>query len=69
MGWEGTEVTPQIRNLIEDHHLGAILLTTKNLRSKNPFPKSRYTLFASINCCRTGRVVEISRLNPFRWYL
>ncbi len=33
-GWEGTEVTPQIRTLIEDHHLGAILLTTKNLKSK-----------------------------------
>lgn len=33
MGWEGTEVTPQIRTLIEDHHLGAILLTTKNLKS------------------------------------
>jgi len=32
-GWEGTEVTPQIRTLIEDHHLGAILLTTKNLKS------------------------------------
>ena len=34
MGWEGTEVTPQIRTLIEDHHLGAILLTTKNLKSR-----------------------------------
>jgi len=33
MGWEGTEVTPQIRTLIEDHHLGSILLTTKNLKS------------------------------------
>ncbi|KAH7323678.1 glycoside hydrolase superfamily [Rhexocercosporidium sp. MPI-PUGE-AT-0058] len=33
MGWEGTEVTPQIRTLIEDHHLGAILLTTKNLKT------------------------------------
>ncbi|KAL3420879.1 Beta-hexosaminidase [Phlyctema vagabunda] len=32
MGWEGTEVTPQIRTLIEKHHLGAILLTTKNLK-------------------------------------
>jgi hypothetical protein len=32
MGWEGTEVTPQIRTLIEDHHLGSILLTTKNLK-------------------------------------
>lgn len=33
MGFGGTEVTPQIRTLIEDHHLGAILLTTKNLKS------------------------------------
>ncbi|TAQ83208.1 hypothetical protein B7494_g8469 [Chlorociboria aeruginascens] len=33
MGWDGAEVTPQIRTLIEDHHLGAILLTTKNLKS------------------------------------
>ncbi|KAK0708338.1 glycoside hydrolase family 3 protein [Lasiosphaeris hirsuta] len=33
MGWDGTEVTPQIRHLIEDHHLGSILLTAKNLKS------------------------------------
>ncbi|EPE28885.1 (Trans)glycosidase [Glarea lozoyensis ATCC 20868] len=33
MGFDGTEVTPQIRTLIEDHHLGSILLTTKNLKS------------------------------------
>ncbi|CAG8977340.1 hypothetical protein HYALB_00009212 [Hymenoscyphus albidus] len=33
MGFDGTEVTPQIRILIEDHHLGSILLTTKNLKS------------------------------------
>jgi hypothetical protein len=33
MGWEGTEVTSQIRTLIEDHHIGAFLLTTKNLKS------------------------------------
>ena len=32
MGWDGTEVTPQIRHLIEDHHLGSILLTAKNLK-------------------------------------
>jgi len=34
MGWDGTEVTPQIRNLIAEHHLGTILLTAKNLRCK-----------------------------------
>ncbi|KAI0811735.1 glycoside hydrolase family 3 protein [Xylaria sp. FL0064] len=33
MGWDGTEVTPHIRNLIENHHLGSILLTAKNLKS------------------------------------
>ncbi|KAI0379019.1 glycoside hydrolase family 3 protein [Hypomontagnella monticulosa] len=33
MGWDGTEVTPQIRNLIENHHLGSIILTAKNLKS------------------------------------
>ncbi|KAM3533528.1 hypothetical protein MY4038_003211 [Beauveria bassiana] len=33
MGWDGTEVTPQIRTLIEDHHLGSIILTAKNLKS------------------------------------
>ena len=31
MGFDGTEVTPQIRTLIEQHHLGTILLTAKNL--------------------------------------
>ena len=36
MGWDGTAVTPQIRNLIEEHHLGSILLATKNLRCKAP---------------------------------
>ena len=33
MGFDGTEVTPQIKELIEDFHLGTILLTAKNLRS------------------------------------
>lgn len=33
MGWDGTEITPQIRTLIEDYHLGSILLTAKNLKS------------------------------------
>ncbi len=34
MGFDGTEVTPQIRQLIEKHHLGTILLTAKNLKCK-----------------------------------
>ncbi|KAK5107861.1 hypothetical protein LTR62_000621 [Meristemomyces frigidus] len=33
MGFEGTTVTPQIRKLIQEHHLGSILLTAKNLKS------------------------------------
>ncbi|EQL00792.1 hypothetical protein G6O67_008156 [Ophiocordyceps sinensis] len=33
MGWDGTEVTPQIKSLIEHHHLGSIILTAKNLKS------------------------------------
>ena len=32
MGFDGTTVTPQIKNLIEKHHLGCILLTAKNLK-------------------------------------
>lgn len=35
MGWDGTEVTPQIRSLIEDHHLGSIILTAKNLKCRS----------------------------------
>jgi beta-N-acetylhexosaminidase len=44
MGWDGTEVTPQIRTLIEQHHLGSILLTAKNLKCCLPRP-----------CCRVIR--------------
>lgn len=36
MGWDGTEVTPPIRNLIENHHLGSIILTAKNLKCTSP---------------------------------
>ena len=36
MGFDGTEVTPQIKQLIEVHHIGTILLTAKNLRSNDP---------------------------------
>jgi beta-N-acetylhexosaminidase len=36
MGWDGTQVTPQIRSLIEDHHLGSIILTAKNLKCVIP---------------------------------
>ncbi|KAJ3545907.1 hypothetical protein NM208_g2275 [Fusarium decemcellulare] len=33
MGWDGTEVTPQIRRLIQEFHVGSIILTAKNLKS------------------------------------
>lgn len=33
MGFEGQTVTPQIRKLIQEHYLGSILLTAKNLKS------------------------------------
>ncbi|KAG8529925.1 uncharacterized protein KY384_005406 [Bacidia gigantensis] len=33
MGFDGTEVTSQIKKLIEDHHLGTVLLTAKNLKN------------------------------------
>ena len=57
MGWEGTEVTPQIRTLIEDHHLGAILLTTKNLKSICWFPCVFYERFE--NCQRAAVAVTV----------
>lgn len=41
MGFEGTEVTSQIRDLIESYHLGTILLTAKNLQCRHP-PKEFY---------------------------
>jgi len=33
MGFDGASVTPQIKRLIEEHHLGTVLLTAKNLKS------------------------------------
>jgi beta-N-acetylhexosaminidase len=33
MGFDGTTVTPQIRELIEKYHIGSILLTAKNLKT------------------------------------
>ncbi|TVY54082.1 Beta-hexosaminidase, partial [Lachnellula cervina] len=33
LGWDGTQVTPSIRKLIEEQHIGSILLTAKNLTS------------------------------------
>ncbi|KAI9661180.1 MAG: hypothetical protein M1821_009507 [Bathelium mastoideum] len=44
MGFDGTTVTPQIRELIEKHHLGSILLTAKNLKSADETTKLVYEL-------------------------
>lgn len=49
MGWEGDQVTPQIRSLIADYGLGSIILTAKNLKCRpilvlmatDPFPSRR----------------------------
>lgn len=35
MGFDGTSVNPQIRSLIEDYHLGSVLLSAKNLKCMN----------------------------------
>ena len=32
MGFDGTTVNDQIKSLIEDYHVGSILLTAKNLK-------------------------------------
>jgi beta-N-acetylhexosaminidase len=32
MGFDGTSVTPHIKELIEKHHVGNLLLTAKNLK-------------------------------------
>ncbi|KAF2843452.1 glycoside hydrolase family 3 protein [Patellaria atrata CBS 101060] len=44
MGFDGTTVTPQIKTLIEKHHLGSILLTAKNLKSAEDTTKLVYEL-------------------------
>ncbi|KAK5169787.1 uncharacterized protein LTR77_005765 [Saxophila tyrrhenica] len=45
MGFEGSTVTPQIRKLISEHHIGSILLTAKNLKC-TPTPPYRMTSMA-----------------------
>jgi len=44
MGFDGTTVTPQIRQLIQKHHIGSILLTAKNLKSAEDTTKIVYEL-------------------------
>ena len=36
MGFDGTEVSDQVRILIENYHVGSILLTAKNLKCASP---------------------------------
>lgn len=51
MGFEGTVVTPQIRKLIAEHHIGSILLTAKNLKctsSISPWTQLRLTVCANL---------------------
>jgi len=50
MGFDGTTVTPQIRKLIEDHHLGSILLTAKNLKSASIYASYCLTLLTADSC-------------------
>lgn len=38
MGFDGTSVNSEIRSLIEDYHLGSVILTAKNLKCAYPFP-------------------------------
>lgn len=40
MGFDGTSVSPEIRSLIENYHLGSILLTAKNLKCNSPVTPS-----------------------------
>ncbi|KAF1999992.1 glycoside hydrolase family 3 protein [Amniculicola lignicola CBS 123094] len=44
MGFDGTSVTPQMKTLIEKHHIGCILLTAKNLKSAEDTTKLCYEL-------------------------
>lgn len=47
MGFDGTSVDPQIRSLIENYHLGSILLTAKNLKCISAFLSHR-SFFSSV---------------------
>ncbi|KAF2097906.1 glycoside hydrolase [Rhizodiscina lignyota] len=44
MGFDGPTVTPQIKTLIENHHIGSILLVAKNLKSAEETTKLCYEL-------------------------
>jgi beta-N-acetylhexosaminidase len=36
IGFDGTAITEQLYDLIEQRHIGSILLTAKNLKSMSP---------------------------------
>lgn len=57
-GFEGQTVTPQIRSLIRDHHIGSILLTAKNLKCQ------AFTLLSPV-CDANIRKLPIKRPNSF----
>lgn len=65
MGFDGTEVTPQIRQLIEVHHLGTILLAPKNLRC-NALPLSRVSVMLTSIPSRRANHQACSTLADYR---
>ena len=54
MGFDGTEVTPQIKHLIEKNHLGTILLTAKNLTCESVFRTDLHFPKLEPYSCRAG---------------
>ena len=51
MGFDGTEVTQQIKQLIEVHYLGTILLTAKNLKSAQAIHQALATPIGMVLSC------------------
>ncbi len=63
MGFDGTIVTPQIQKLIENHHLGSILLTAKNLKSVVPL-KFYVSLMLTTLTINSGRGNDKAGFRP-----
>lgn len=55
MGFDGTAVTPHIKELIEKRHLGCILLTAKNLKCEKHMSQSGSVWLASLLICDSRR--------------
>jgi hypothetical protein len=70
MGWEGTEITSQIRTLIEDHHLGAVLLTTKNLKSTTcvSFVVRFENSFSAFDAAEGGLRIKVNSFSPAKGF-